>query len=40
MKKGYLGSIISRDVGSIVIRRVGFGVKGWYSDFKGRLYIP
>ena len=35
MKKSALEYSIPRDVVSVVLRDVGFGVTGWYSDFGG-----
>ena len=31
--------IMPRDVGSVVLMNVGFGITGRYSNFGGRLYI-
>ena len=40
MKYSALEDIIPRDVVSVVLRDVVFGVTGWYSDFGGRLFLP
>ena len=40
-KKVALGGGVPRDVGSVVIRYVGFiGVTGRFSEFGGRLSLP
>ena len=40
VKKSALRYSMPRDVGSVVLSFVGFGVTGWYSDFGGRLSLP
>ena len=40
MEQGYLGGGMPRDVGSVVLRGVGFVIIVSYSGFGGRLSLP
>ena len=40
MKKSTLGGSMPRDIGSVVLRGVGFGITGWYSDFREHGIFP
>ena len=41
MNNSALGGSVSRGVGSVMLRDVGFfGVTSWYSEFWGRLSLP